>query len=356
MKHTLAVVPKEPSLPAERSGRSPTVQVKEAMLDLFADCARQAGEVDEDRKRVLATWNRETAEFEPEVRAEAFRYLLRHNPRNPFRPTVQDIVTRCELVRREWEARIRSRYVGSSKEELPTWCARLAKEVLRECLQHWADDAKRELERFQHWRNASERERQFLSQGEFGGYPPEFTDRDRVIWFLVGKRQFGIPFADWPADLLQEFDVPIGPELARITTLVEAQKAERERKGREERERLEALDQERMRVEKLRAEAKETAMARPDVAAAQAAWNGACERAGTRSGRYTQALNAFQRPPKSGRTTCQACTEWCGRKRTKQDRPEAARPICCGRFGLGSRSPRCWALLRASLIPCRVRG
>lgn len=293
MKRALAVVPNEPSLPAERSNRSPAVQVREAMLDLFADCARQAGEVDEDRKRVLATWNRETSEFEPEIRAEVFRRLLRHNPRNPFRPTVQDIVTRCEVVQREWADRIKKRYVEGSAEELPAWCSRLTNEVLRGCLESWAEAAKRELQPFQHWNSASERERQYLRRGEFSRYPPEFTDRDRVGWFMVGKRRLGVPIADWPADLLQEFDVPTGNELARLRALVEAQEERRERKRREEREQLEAQDRERQKLEKLRAQAQEAAMTRPDVAAAHAAWKMDCER-GVRRGGHPQALNAFQ--------------------------------------------------------------
>jgi hypothetical protein len=106
-------------------------------------------------------------------------------------------------------------------------------------------------------------------------------------WFMVGK--IGASLAEWPPDLLGEFDVPTGSALARLRALVAAEQERREREKREERERLEALDREWQRVEKLRTEAREAAMARPEVEAADAAWKMA-----RNCGGYTQTLRAFQ--------------------------------------------------------------
>jgi hypothetical protein len=110
-------------------------------------------------------------------------------------------------------------------------------------------------------------------------------------WFMVSK--IGASLAEWPPDLLGEFDVPTGSALARLRALVAAEQERREREKHEQQERLEALERERQRVEQLRTEAHDAAMARPDVKATDAAWKMACER-GTNCSGYVRALRAFE--------------------------------------------------------------
>ena len=139
MRNNLAVVPRDRGgAPAKARTNAAALPVQNAMHQLLINCARPSGECLEDRVILLQIWARETAEFEPEIVVEALHSLLRHNPNDPFRPTVEVIRRRCDMRRQEWANRIRAQYVGGSSDEvIPAWCARITHEVLEWQLQLW---------------------------------------------------------------------------------------------------------------------------------------------------------------------------------------------------------------------------
>lgn len=69
--------------------------ILDAMWELFRVYAPKERS---DEPAIVKIWLRETAEFAPDVIETACRSLLRKNPRNPFRPTLQDLIERCQSV------------------------------------------------------------------------------------------------------------------------------------------------------------------------------------------------------------------------------------------------------------------
>src|SRR5204863_9379828 len=98
---------------------------KEGIQDLLVAYPPHPGEEGLDRVRLARIWARETAAFEEEIVIETFHDLLINNPRNPFRPSVQDIVTRCRSVRAEWCSRVRRYFLAESENAPPAWCSHI---------------------------------------------------------------------------------------------------------------------------------------------------------------------------------------------------------------------------------------
>jgi hypothetical protein len=248
MRNHLMVVPGDRAgLPAEARANAVALCVLHAMHEVLVSCARPPGELHEDRVVLLQMWSRETSEFEPEIVVEALRSLLRHNPNDPFRPTIEVIRRRCQMLHMEWADRVRAQYLGTSNEKLPAWCARITHEALAWQLKAWTVEATVQAS----LTRSAQR------------YPPEFKERDKVGWFIASK--IGNRLSDWPQDLLREFGVPSGGELEHLSDIVVADRERRERREREERERVAAEREETVRAKQLRQDALAAALARPDV-------------------------------------------------------------------------------------------
>jgi hypothetical protein len=248
MRNHLMVVPRDRAgLPAETRANAVALPVQNAMHELLVNCARPPGELHEDRVVLLQMWTRETSAFEPEIVVEALRSLLRHNPNDPYRPTIEVIRRRCEMRHAEWADRVRARYVGTSNEELPAWCDRITYEALAWQLKSWTSEATVQASLTR------------LAQT----FPPEFKERDKVGWFIASK--IGNRLSDWPQDLLHEFDVPSGAKLEHLRAIVIADREREERRELEEHERVAAEREETVRAKQLRQDALAAALARPDV-------------------------------------------------------------------------------------------
>jgi len=173
--------------------------VGEAMYDLLVTCPPHPGEVDTDRVRVTRVWARETHEFEPEIVAEAFHSLLTRNPRNPFRPSVQDIVERCRSIRKEWVRSVEQFFLGERSDEPPAWCAQIVVAVLRGVLE-----------------NSKECWHHNGGMSYYGkARPPEITPEELAGHFMAKMcRQWNL--GRWPQDLLAEFGVLSGADFERV--------------------------------------------------------------------------------------------------------------------------------------------
>jgi len=161
------------------------------------------GEDNADRIRLVRIWARETAEFKPEVVVDAFHELLTNNPRNPFRPSVQDIVARCKHVRAQWEDRARKYYLAESDNKPPEWCSDITREVLRSTLQGLCHECARPA----------------LGRSPCIG----LSDGEQRGWRMA--KRIGARISQWPTDLLTEFGVPAPEVLNRIQAVVDAENA-----------------------------------------------------------------------------------------------------------------------------------
>src|SRR5262245_31906086 len=245
MKSTqaLTVLIQEQTSIAERSVRAVSPTVREGIHDILVACPPHPGEDGVDRVRLARIWARETAEFEPEIVTEALHNLLIDNPRNPFRPSVEDIVKRCRSIRRQWGDRITRYYRAQSDAVSSAWGENLTAAVLRA-----------ELER--------------LSRDKHPCPFPGVSDielRGLRIANLIGSR-----ITEWPPDLLADFGVPSGNERDRIQAIVDAENERREREWKARRDREAADRHEADRKARLWKEARTAALARPDVKAALA--------------------------------------------------------------------------------------
>jgi hypothetical protein len=185
MKRTqeLMIVPVERTTVAERRGTTVALPVQDGIQDLLVAYPPHPGEESVDRVRLARIWARETAEFETEIVTEALRDLLTNNRRNPFRPSVQDIVERCRSVRRQWSDRARRYYLAESEDAPPAWCSRIMLEGLHDKLSELSLGALWELRtRRADWL--------FLSDSEYIG------------WRMA--KSIGPRLSEWPTDLLAE--------------------------------------------------------------------------------------------------------------------------------------------------------
>ena len=79
--------------------------ISNGIVDLLTAFAA-AQQEEADRKRLLRIYGEAVAGFDPAVAEYALRWLKLHNPRNPFRPTPQDVYEACEAALKNWRTRI----------------------------------------------------------------------------------------------------------------------------------------------------------------------------------------------------------------------------------------------------------
>lgn len=81
------------------------IPIKDSVYDLLATFS--AGNQDDtDRQRIVRVYFQSIAEFHPAVAAAGIAWVMGHNPRNPFRPTAQDVAEACEMIAEFWKQRV----------------------------------------------------------------------------------------------------------------------------------------------------------------------------------------------------------------------------------------------------------
>ena len=205
---TLGLIKRLPLGEVSKEKRSIAPIVKRRVDQLLVSFASPAQETHEERVLLVRTWAEKTAEFETEVVSQALDSLLSDNPRNPWRPTPQDIVERCRKVRRTWLDRAADWYCGEGQDPPPSWAtASLVIDALSLRLLQWST-----------WRHPSEDAR----ESEY----PGVTIGEHHGWHLA--KQIGPRIAEWPQELLQKFNVLRSPEFERVDQIVTRVDAERE--------------------------------------------------------------------------------------------------------------------------------
>jgi hypothetical protein len=148
-----------------------------------------------------------TAGFEAEIVVEALDSLLTRNPRNPFRPSPQDVVERCRKVEGQWRDQAENYYLGRADDPPPQWAAALVADVLRSRLSLWAA----------YYRDGRADYRS-VTEADFRGYR---------IAKAIGPR-----IGEWPAHLLDEFGVLRGHAYERVADAIAAEEEECRRRER----------------------------------------------------------------------------------------------------------------------------
>lgn len=268
----------------EQTGGAVTFRVTEAVKQVMREvivCYAAPGETTEDRALVVGVWARETAEYPQEVVQAAFRYLLRHNPRAPWRPSLKDIIDRCDWEMAETERTIHQWYKGGNCAEPPAWSKPLVRKALAKVVVEFRS------------KHVS-----YNGSPNGNGYKRDgLSDQDFLGWKLA--KEIGNRVNLWPHDLLDEFGVYYGDKLEAVAKRIadiEAERARREEEQRAEREKfeLERWEQQKREAKRaqLTAEAREAALARPDVAEAKKFYEG-CYAVRSNCEKTTQAHNAF---------------------------------------------------------------
>lgn len=90
---------------ASRKGASLPAVVSDAIVDILITFS--AGNQDDtDKKRVVRVYQSAVADFHSAVAEAGIAWIMRHNPRNPFRPTAQDVYEACEMIAAFWKQRV----------------------------------------------------------------------------------------------------------------------------------------------------------------------------------------------------------------------------------------------------------
>src|SRR5690349_20018765 len=112
-----ALVPKKEAVPATRTGTaiaaigpsSVPVQVTNAIRDLMVSFASQVQDT-ADSRRLFEIFVEATKHVHRAVAEEAVKSLLFDNPRNPYRPSPQDVYERCNKINSRWAGTVRNYY------------------------------------------------------------------------------------------------------------------------------------------------------------------------------------------------------------------------------------------------------
>ena len=75
--------------------------ISSGILDLWVSFVSQ-GQDPDDKKRALRVYGEAVAGFDPAIAEFAINWLKLHNPRNPYRPTAQDVHEHCRRLERSW--------------------------------------------------------------------------------------------------------------------------------------------------------------------------------------------------------------------------------------------------------------
>jgi hypothetical protein len=90
-----AAAPNSVALPASIAG---------GIMDLMAFAAQAKG--DDDTRHQIRLYAEAVLQFDAAVAEAALRHLKWHNPRNPFRPSHQDVFEACEATAKKWSLAI----------------------------------------------------------------------------------------------------------------------------------------------------------------------------------------------------------------------------------------------------------
>lgn len=88
------------------------------IADLLTAFAAGSQQDDSDKRRLMRLYGEAIADHDAAVAEHALGWLKLHNPRNPFRPTPQDVFETCEKLAKEWRERVLNRFFGVPE---PTW-------------------------------------------------------------------------------------------------------------------------------------------------------------------------------------------------------------------------------------------
>lgn len=87
--------------------------ISNGVVDLLTAFAAGPQQEDADKKRLLRIYGEAIAGLDGAVADYAIRWLKLHNPRNPFRPTPQDVYETAEKVEKEWRKRVLAHFFGA---------------------------------------------------------------------------------------------------------------------------------------------------------------------------------------------------------------------------------------------------
>jgi len=105
------IPPQHRALTIVRSGSVPKV-ISEGILDLMTVFAAK-DEADTDKKRLMRVYAEAVEEFDESVVAAVLRHLKFHNPRNPWRPTPQDLYEGCKRTMGAWKRKVVDHFLGA---------------------------------------------------------------------------------------------------------------------------------------------------------------------------------------------------------------------------------------------------
>ena len=89
------------------------VQVTNGIRDLMVSFASQ-GQGDADARRLMEIYVKATMDVAEVIAIEAVQSLVFDNPRNPFRPSSQDVYERCKRIEQELRTKITEYFIGWS--------------------------------------------------------------------------------------------------------------------------------------------------------------------------------------------------------------------------------------------------
>ena len=120
-----ALVPRKDATPATRAstaiasigGPSVPVQLTNGIRDLMISFANQS-QGDADARRLLEIYVKATTHVHEAVAIEAVKTLLFDNPRNPYRPSPQDVYERSSKTDRKWFNLARDYFLAGLKAEV----------------------------------------------------------------------------------------------------------------------------------------------------------------------------------------------------------------------------------------------
>src|SRR5215472_1962763 len=103
--HAAEIIPhQQRGLAIVRAGSVPKA-VSEGILDVMSAFAAK-DEADSDKMRLMRVYVEAVEGFDESVVTAALRYLKFHNPRNPWRPTPQDVYERCKSTVATWKRKV----------------------------------------------------------------------------------------------------------------------------------------------------------------------------------------------------------------------------------------------------------
>src|SRR4051812_42129609 len=80
-------------------------EIANGIFDLLTAFATGARQEDAEKMRLLRIYGESIAGYDVAIALHALGWLLLHNPRNPYRPTPQDVHETCQNLIKEWRKR-----------------------------------------------------------------------------------------------------------------------------------------------------------------------------------------------------------------------------------------------------------